>query len=164
MALQVGFRSRELYRTGQRFSCVIKAAATLSALFGCFPPRDLPKRQPSSPAKHSPKQARKVILLRSIYHSAVPRVRRGTNTPYQKALHQAPSAKPPSSPEGIRITPPMTERGQVNFPSGGGRSPASVDRIVRALLSPQRNPPTVATIQSNPFSCLALPFANQFAL
>jgi hypothetical protein len=45
----------------------------------------------------------------------------------------------------------MTERWQVNFQSGSGRSPASVHRMVRALLSLQRNHPSDATIQSNPF-------------
>lgn len=30
-------------------------------------------------------------------------------------------------------TPPMTERGQANLPSGSGRSPASIHRIVRAF-------------------------------
>jgi len=34
VALQDGFRSRELYRTGQRCSCVIKGAATVSVFFG----------------------------------------------------------------------------------------------------------------------------------
>ena len=33
----------------------------------------------------------------------------------------------------IARSAPMTERGQVNFPSGSGRSPASVHRIVRPV-------------------------------
>jgi hypothetical protein len=58
----------------------------------------------------------------------------------------------------------MTERRPVDFSSGTGRSHASVHWMVRALLSPQHNPEGFDTIQSIPFSYVALPFANQFAL